>query len=305
MEGIISQFMRKSQDKKPIKWGLGAIIVGAGFAVGTLAYTYLATHPPRRRVRLPDGENWDVEEVEFPSRDGVKLSGWFAPAEVEARGAVILCHGYPANRAEVLAWARLLKPHGYHLLLFDFRAMGQSEGKLSTIGHLETQDLLGASDYLHSRAEMDGLNAGVFGLSMGGAVALMAAARDERLKAIVTHGAYATLERAIDQRGRLILGAFGKALSRPAMWWGKRWMETHPREVSPMAAVASMPDRPLLFFHGQRDLIVHPADGAALASAAQNPNALRRLPLSYHVRVHPSEWENYAAEFVAFFRAHL
>jgi uncharacterized protein len=297
--------VRKSQAIRRIKWSLGAIVAGAGFAAATLAYTYLATHPLRRRVRLPDGEAWDVEDVEFPSRDGVRLSGWFVPAEGEPRGAVILCHGYPANRAEVLSWGRLLQPHGYHLLLFDFRAMGQSEGTLSTIGHLEVQDLLGASDYLHSRSEMEGLNAGVFGLSMGGAVALMAAAQDDRLKAVVTHGAYATLERAIDQRGRLILGAFGKALSRPAMWWGRRWMETHPREVSPMAAVALMPERPLLFFHGQKDRIVSPADGVALACAAERPDALRPLPLSYHVRVHSSEWNDYAAEFVAFFRTHL
>jgi uncharacterized protein len=277
--------VRKSQAIRRIKWSLGAIVAGAGFAAATLAYTYLATHPLRRRVRLPDGEAWDVEDVEFPSRDGVRLSGWFVPAEGEPRGAVILCHGYPANRAEVLSWGRLLQPHGYHLLLFDFRAMGQSEGTLSTIGHLEVQDLLGASDYLHSRSEMEGLNAGVFGLSMGGAVALMAAAQDDRLKAVVTHGAYATLERAIDQRGRLILGAFGK--------------------VSPMAAVALMPERPLLFFHGQKDRIVSPADGVALACAAERPDALRPLPLSYHVRVHSSEWNDYAAEFVAFFRTHL
>ena len=289
----------------PWKWGVGALVVGAAYALGTYAYTYLATHPPRRKVRLPDDSgHLLVEEIEFLARDGVRLSGWFLAAE-EARGAVILCHGYPANRVEVLPWAKWLLEAGFHVLLFDFRAMGQSEGKLSTIGYEEVNDLLGASDYLHTRSEMHGLNAGVFGLSMGGAVALMAAAQDERLAAVVTHGAYATLERAIHQRGRMVLGKFGKVLSRPAIVWGKQWMATHPSEVSPVDAVRSMPTRPLLFFHGQKDLIVSPQDGEALAFAAENPKALRCLPRSYHVRVHADELQAYRTEFVAFFNHHL
>jgi uncharacterized protein len=306
-----SQRVKKSQENRangsrsPLKWGFSALLIGAGFALGTLAYTYLATHPPRRKVRLP-GSDSDllVEEVEFESRDGVRLSGWFLAAE-EACGAVILCHGYPANRAEVLPWARLLYEAGFHVLLFDFRAMGQSGGKLSTIGYHEVNDLLGASDYLHSRPEMDGLKAGVFGLSMGGAVALMAAAQDTRLSAIVTHGAYATLERAIDQRGRAILGKLGKVVSRPAMWWGQRLIAINPREVSPVEAIRTIPLRPMLFFHGQRDFIVNPQDGVELAHAINCPDALRRLPRSFHVRVHPDEWQAYREEFVAFFLEHL
>ena len=294
-----------SKFRLPLKWGVGALLAGAAYVLGTYAFTYIATHPPRRKVRLPHGDgDLLVEDVEFLARDGTRISGWFLAAD-EARGAVILCHGYPANRVEVLPWAKWLYEAGFHVLLFDFRAMGRSEGNLSTIGYEEVSDLLGASDYLHSRPEMDGLKTGVFGLSMGGAVALMAAAQDSRLSAAVTHGAYATLERAIHQRGRMILGKFGKMLSCPAIVWGKQWMATHPREVSPVDAVRLMATRPLLFFHGQKDIIVHPSDGEDLARAADCPEALRRLPRSYHVGIHASEQQAYWEEFVAFFRTHL
>ncbi len=305
------QRVRKSQEKRanegrlPLKLGIGALIFGAAYALGTYAFTYIATHPPRRKVRLPQSEgDLLVEDIEFPARDGVRISGWFLAAE-QARAAVILCHGYPANRVEVLPWAKLLHEAGFHVLLFDFRAMGQSDGTLSTIGHEEVNDLLGASNYLHTRPEMDGLKAGVFGLSMGGAVALMAAVQDSRLSAIATHGAYATLERAIHQRGRMILGKFGKVLSHPAILWGNRWIETHPRDISPVEAVRLMESRPLLFFHGQRDIIVDPKDGEELARAAECPEALRRLPRSFHVSIHADEWNAYREEFVAFFQKYL
>ncbi len=303
--------MRKSQEnlsggsRSPLKWGIGALALGAAYALGTYTFTYLSMHPPRRKVRLPKSDSeLLVEEIEFFARDGVRLSGWFLASE-QARGAVILCHGYPANRVEVLPWAKWLHEAGFHVLLFDFRAMGNSEGKLSTIGYEEVNDLLGASDYLHSRPEMDERKAGVFGLSMGGAVALMAAAQDKRLSAVVTHGAYATLERAIHQRGRMVLGKFGTVLSRPAILWGKQWMATHPREVSPVEAVRLMVTRPLLFFHGQKDVIVSPQDGEALARAAECPEALRRLPRSYHIGIHASEQRGYREEFVAFFTRHV
>ena len=61
----------------------------------------------------------------------------------------------------------------------------------------------------------------------------------------------------------------------------------------------------MLFFHGQRDIIVNPQDGVELALASDCLDSLRRLPRSFHVRVHADEWQAYREEFVAFFVEHL
>jgi uncharacterized protein len=289
----------------PIVVGAGLLLGGALWALGTSGFSWLAAHPPRLPVLTPrKGTGFTLEPVTFPARDGIRLAGWFAPA-AQARGGIILCHGHPMNRAEMLPWARLLQPAGFHVLLFDFRALGQSEGNLCTIGYHEVRDLLGAADYLTTRPEMAGLPLGVYGISMGAAVSLMAAAQDERFAAVATHAAYASLETAIVQRGRMLLGRAGPALSHPARYWAKRWLEIDPALVSPLDMVAAIAPRPLFLSHGKRDITISPADAKALYAAAGEPKTLRMLPRSFHVWIHGAERPEYEAELLRFFTDHL
>jgi alpha-beta hydrolase superfamily lysophospholipase len=278
----------------------GMLLGGAVWAVGTHGFTWLATHPLRLPVRRLPRESLELEEVAFPARDGIRIAGWFASAP-NAQGAVILCHGHPMNRMEMLPWARLLHAAGFHVLLFDFRSMGESEGDLCSIGHLEVNDLLGAVDYLVRRPEMYGLEAGVFGISMGGAAAIMAAAQDERIAAVATHGAYASLERAIQQRGRMLLGPAGPLLAASATYWARRWIDTDPRSVSPQALVAQIAPRPVLISHGRMDLTINPEDAHALYSAAGTPKTLNVLPNSWHVRIGRKDRPGYERRLIRFF----
>lgn len=292
---------------KRIIWGVGAGVAlgSAALGVWSLALAYLSTHPLRRRLRsTPEEHELPFEEVTFLSKDEVRLSGWFIPSP-KALGGIILCHGFPNNRWEMMHWARLLAPQGYHLLLFDFRALGHSEGDLCSIGYYETGDLLGAVDYFTSRPEMRDLPLGVFGLSMGGAVALMATAQDERIAAVATHGAYANLERALAQRCRMYLGPLGPAMHKPTAWWGRRWFPLDPSEVSPLNAVPHIAPRPLLLFHGSRDLIVNPNDACALYEAAKEPKQLQWLPNSWHASINPQDQAAYEATLTEFFAKHL
>jgi alpha-beta hydrolase superfamily lysophospholipase len=289
----------------PVLVGAGLLLAGASYVLGTMAYAWIATHPPRFpvvKIDKHDDPAW--EDVTFPARDGLRIAGWFAPAKT-AQGGVILCHGHPMNRVEMLPWARLLHHAGFHVLLFDFRAMGQSEGSLCSIGYHEVQDLLGATDYLCERPEMRDLPLGAYGISMGGAVTLMAAAQEPRLAAVATHGAYASLDRAIDQRGRAFLGPAGAVLSRPITYWGKRWLDKDPQTVSPCELIAQIAPRPVLLMHGARDIIVNPADAQSLYDAASEPKTLTVWPRSWHVRINAQERLDYEAALVAFFQTNL
>jgi fermentation-respiration switch protein FrsA (DUF1100 family) len=280
-----------------------AVIAGLGLSVGAFVFAYSATHPRRKPVHDELSEDSLLrEDVVFPSRDGVRLSGWFVPAE-RAVGGVILCHGFPSNRAEMIPLVRLLRGIGMHVLLFDFRALGRSEGNLCTIGFHEVRDLLGATDYLTRRPEMAELKVGVFGNSMGGAVAIMAAAEDERIAAVATHGAYATLESAIAQRCRMALGPLGPAVHKQAVWWGRRlWLDRHPRDVSPVSAIGAISPRPVLLLHGAHDHTIRADDANALFEAAGGPKRLTLLPRSWHIWVHPQDRQIYEHEITQFFR---
>lgn len=297
--------------RRPVSPGLigaGALIAGAGLALGTLAYTYLATHPPRRRVRhTPDQLGLAYEEIQFPSRDKLRISGWLIPASPEnaVRAVVILCHGYPENRVEMLPYARMLYEAGLTTLLFDFRALGESEGNLCSIGRDEVEDLLGALDYLEARAEYADYTFGTLGLSLGGAVGLMTAARDERLRAVVAEASYPTLQHALDARCRFFLGPLAPTVAHPIRFWARRWLPFQPHEVAPLDAIGSIGPRAVMLIQGQRDPLVRWQDAVAMYHAAQEPREIWLLPRSSHARCLRDAPEEYACRVTAFFRTHL
>jgi fermentation-respiration switch protein FrsA (DUF1100 family) len=290
---------------------LGASTAGTvlWIVLGVCAIAYYSTHPPRRRSkRTPAQFGAEFEEVQFPSRDSVMLSGWFVPArETEPRGAVILCHGMCENRARMLPWAATLWTAGFSLLLFDFRAGGESEGDRCSAGYYEAKDLQGAVDYLASHPAAAGLPVGVFGFSMGGAAAILGAAEEARIQAVATHGAYATLDRAIVQRCRRHFGPLA-----PIAVWGTRvlgtglhWFPIATSHVSPINAVSRLTPRPLLLLHGARDRTINPSDARDLLAAAGHPKALHVLPRSGHRRIHRTQKEEARQKVAQFFTDNL
>lgn len=274
------------------------ISIVATLLAGTILLSYIATHPPRLRVGTWRGDDLPAEEICFMSCDGLALKGWFVPAQ-QAKGGIILCHGYPANRTEMLPEARLLHEAGFHVLLFDFRALGDSEGRICTLGNEEVLDLTGALDYLVSRQEMQGLKLGVLGLSMGGAVSIITTALDTRIHAVATHGAFATLERAIYTRVIRFTGPFSAITAPFANYMVRMWLP--PERQTPYASIAQIAPRPLLIVHGSRDKVISPEDAELLFEQAQEPKQKAFLPNSYHVGIHPSDKETYNTLILDFF----
>src|SRR5690349_10735617 len=100
---------RNSRRPSPAALGAGLLLAGAGLALGTLAYAWTATHPRRKRLwQRPADFGLPSEDVHFRATDGLRLSGWLIPAppENDNRAVVIVCHGYPYNRCEMLPHAR-------------------------------------------------------------------------------------------------------------------------------------------------------------------------------------------------------
>jgi len=149
-------------------------------------YAYRTTHPGGRfamRRVTPADAGMDFEAVEFPSRDGLTLFGWYIPSQNGAY--ILLVHDHGKKGISMIYHASALVAKGYGVLMFDLRAHGSSDGDTCTAGWRETEDLLGAVDYLASRPEVDGQRIGVLGVGMGAQVALRAAARESALRAVV------------------------------------------------------------------------------------------------------------------------
>jgi putative redox protein len=127
------------------------------------------------------------ERTSFTNSRGDKLSGVLHhPAGAAARGAVILCHGMESNKntEKLVSLGEALASRGILALRFDFSYVGESTGKFEDITYSgEVDDLRAAYALVQNR------NPGriaILGSSMGGTVALLFAADERAIAALVT-----------------------------------------------------------------------------------------------------------------------
>ncbi len=112
-----------------------------------------------------------IEEVSFPTRDGLTLSAWMVPGVGETDGAVVVVfHGNGGNRADRVPIAERIAAAGHSVLLVEYRGYGGNPGSPSEDGLLE--DARAAVAYLSSRPDVDPGRLVYFGESLGAAVAI-------------------------------------------------------------------------------------------------------------------------------------
>nr|CAA9214114.1 hypothetical protein AVDCRST_MAG63-111 [uncultured Armatimonadetes bacterium] len=289
-------------------WLVGAAAVGLGASLPTgLAWVF--THPPRRLHKAnPSRFGIPFQRVRLRTADDLTLSAWFVPAPGDAEGSgarpravLVMCHGYYGNRACLLPHLRFLHRAGYAALLFDFRAHGWSGGRLATFGCKETLDLAAALDWVVERPELRDLPLAVVGESMGASVALMTAAEDERVRAVVADSAFARFDSAVQGRLRLAFGRLGDVMRGPTQRVGERILGVRCEEIAPVDAIGRIAPRPVLLIHGTHDYLIPSENAHRLRDAAPGNAALWEVPGAYHtgaIVVAPDEYERRVLDFL-------
>jgi len=253
---------------------IGIVLVIAAFS---FALVYINTHPPRYPLHVPPSVyKAEYEEVTFRAADGVALKGWLVkPVHLRPRApAIILCHGLGANKSDFTELAALLARRGYFVLLFDFRAHGESGGRWSSLGYHEQKDVAAARDFLMSRQEIDGKRIGIYGFSLGGATAVLVAANTNTFAAVVADSAFTSLR---DQARDAITG-FYHLPAFPflplALLGYSLYFQISVDVVSPVAVIAKISPVPVLIIAGEGDRLIPAANGRKLYAAARDPKEL-------------------------------
>ncbi|MGH7848424.1 MAG: alpha/beta hydrolase [Candidatus Binatia bacterium] len=236
----------------------------------------------------------DYEEVSFVSSDKVTLHGWFIRhKQSQEAKTIIALHGYPADKGNILPVVGFLTEK-YNLLLFDFRYLGASGGRYSTVGAEETRDLRSAIEFLKSRGIRE---IGVWGFSMGAAVALMAAPQLAEVKAVVSDSSYARLDFLAPVLFRLPF------LKYPLAWltqlWARLFLGVDLEKVSPMESAKNL-HIPVLIIHSKDDLLI-PFQHAALLQEALRNNGKARFWFHedlFHGQLSP-DYQRRVADFFA------
>lgn len=280
--------------------GLGGVAAGGALLALSAYMAHVITRPHRPGPVAAGDIDAGLDEVTFPTGDGLTLRGWYWPAD-QPRAAIVVAHGFAMTRLELIELARGLQARGYAMLLFDFRAHGASDGRRSTIGAREAEDVVAGVRFLRGRPELRHCAIGVLGVSMGAVAALLAAAREPAIAAVVADSAFTTLHEIAAGGLRLLyhlppfpfvplIVRFGEALT------GHRITANRPVD-----AVAAIAPRPLLIVHGAQDRLIPLANAHALYAAAGAPKELWVVPDMGHVAAHHQVADEYLARVDDFF----
>ncbi|MFI7463591.1 CocE/NonD family hydrolase [Nonomuraea sp. NPDC049646] len=151
------------------------------------------------------GQDQRITVVDGPADDQrVELDAtFFPPAGGGKAPAVLVAHGFGGSKQSVRQQAARLAQDGYAVLTWSARGFGRSTGEIALNSpDYEVKDVRQLLDWLAKRPEVQLDTAGdprvgITGGSYGGAIALMAAAYDQRVDAIVPQITWADLADAL------------------------------------------------------------------------------------------------------------
>lgn len=233
------------------------------------------------------------------------LRGWFLPATQKPRGLIICCHGVDSDRGDLLTTAVILHKAGYAALLFDFRARGESDGRLCTLGYREVDDLLAAIRYAQARPDLRQVPIGLLGEFMGAAVALMGAARCPDVQAVIAESPFARLDHAVNNHFRSVFGFAAPLFAVPTRIIGQMLIGKSCADIAPAAEISRISPRPLLLIEDGSDKLCPPEETQALLAASGSPKQLWRVPNAGHISSQSVAPDEYARRITGFFNTAL
>jgi fermentation-respiration switch protein FrsA (DUF1100 family) len=242
------------------------IKVGVLFVLIIFAYLGLSSLerrslycPDRQIIATPAVYRLPFEQLALKTKDGVRIKGWFIPAESRllASSLVLLfCHGNAGNISHRLDKLQIFHKMGFSVLLFDYRGYGQSEGVPSEAGTYADADA--AYQYLMGTQKIHPSQIILYGESLGCAVATEMARRHAAGALILESPFTSTVEMA----------------KRVFPWLPVRWIIRNRYDN-----LSKMPEikMPVLIMHSPQDEIVPFDMGRQLFGAIPGPKAFFEL----------------------------
>jgi dipeptidyl aminopeptidase/acylaminoacyl peptidase len=248
----------------------------------------------------------EEEIVAFQNARGQKLAGILHHPATQPVAAVILCHGMESSKEseKIVRLSRQLSDRGILALRFDFAGSGESEGKFEDLTYSgEVEDLHAAYNLvLQYRPK----KIGIFGSSMGGTVALLFAAQEQNVAALVTLAAPVHPEK-ISERFLTPAEARQWRADGYIVYHGQRLNVSLLDDVENLDVPKTVRkiSSPTLVIHGDEDDTVPVAEGRELFAALGGPKRLCILPGANHRLTDPAHLQKALAESIDWLTQYL
>lgn len=234
-----------------------AALVGVGYAksAGAWAIVRAPNHDGAVAAQTPPPDVVGVIRAEV-GPPAATLEAWILEDRSgrSPRGTALVLHGIRDDKSSMVGVGRSLAARGLRAILVDLRGHGASTGRWLTYGVVESQDLVRLIDQLEALGVIRG-PVSIYGPSYGGAVALQTAARDPRVRAVVSLSTFASLRAVVPpyaDRIPVIGAALPDALIDSIVDDAGELGGFSPDAADTVAAIART-DARVLLVHGERD----------------------------------------------------
>jgi alpha-beta hydrolase superfamily lysophospholipase len=151
-------------------------------------------------VYNPGSLNMPYEDIEVRAVDSAVLKAWYIPSDNEQNFIVLILHDLNESRIGCLGLAKALQGRNIDVCLMDLRGHGSSGGNEFSPGQLAVDDVRAVIDELFSEYYVEQL--AILGIGTGTAIAVQAAAQDDRVSAIVLQSPFLSLDKYVERRYR-------------------------------------------------------------------------------------------------------
>lgn len=264
-------------------------------------------HPESKRKPLdvwPDQYKLPYENIYFKTQDHILIKGWFIP-NPQSDKTIILMHGWGMNRGDVFKNTYFLHDLGYNLMYFDFRALGESGGKTSSIGYLEVKDLQAAIAFLKATRPFAAEKIGLYGLSMGAMVAICEAAQNPEIKCVVAEASYYSFRRVVSRWAWVHNKIPYFPLIPIILHYIRRNLSVNPEHYSPKYNIPKISPRPVFIIHGRYDNLVPAAQAKMLFKRAGEPKEIWLVPGAKHNKCAEVGGFEYKQRLMDFYKKYL
>jgi len=283
---------------------LGDMLAGVAMAsgVGYVAAAYsisrwLTRATPGKPQHTPADLGLSYSTLECRTADHIRLVGWVATPPCP-RGTVLLCHGMRNNREQTLGRTAFLVRAGYRCVAFDHRAHGQSDGRRTSFGYYESQDVKAALGFVRRTWPHQPLAA--LGISMGAAALCFAAGEAAGCDALILESLYHDIRSAFTNRVGAAYPGWYRRLTRGVKWITERRLGLRMEMVAPVEHVGSLAPAPVLILTGMEDHHATPEDAGRLYDRLRGPREFWLVPQAAHADVFQTGGVSYQERVLSF-----
>ncbi|MBI2870793.1 MAG: alpha/beta fold hydrolase [Candidatus Omnitrophica bacterium] len=260
--------------------------------------------PPRLKLELvPSDEGMAYENLTLTTADGIPISVWLMHPE-HSRGLIVGCHGYGGSKADLFWVTRFICDAGYTLVLFDFRNHGESGGRRSTLGKDEMKDLEAVLAWARTDERTQAKPVGLYGFSMGGAIAIRQAVRGADIRAVVADNTYIHLGKTIKRHHKLMYPFLPAAgLADAAIWMTELRLGMRFRGLDPDLHIKTL-KAPIYFIHSRGDRTILEEEVRGLFDKVPEPKKLWIAATQDHMGASAYR-EEYETSILGFLDEHM